>query len=284
MFGMKKTAIWSVVILCFLAISYPAQGCYWYFDKTAPVTELTLSVGQTFSIPYEIAVSAGYTTGICAPGSDCPHLSTCSGYIYDAFNNGLPAQIGTYSYTEGPRTLQSPREIRFDVCGEYQITNLASLKANPAWSTLLTDSLTITVHVPCEEGCTLTPGYWKTHSNHGPAPYDDAWALVLPAGADTPFFGVVGDPTWYDVLWTAPKRGNAYYILAHAYIAAKLNLLNGASSTDEVDDAIEYATIFFNTYGPTSILSKAVRNQAVSKASILDQYNNGYTGPGHCSE
>ena len=27
------------------------------------------------------------------------------------------------------------------------------------------------------QGCTLTQGYWKTHSENGPAPYDDNWAI-----------------------------------------------------------------------------------------------------------
>ena len=73
------------------------------------------------------------------------------------------------------------------------------------------------------EGCTLTPGYWKTHSKYGPAPYDATWAEI---GEDTPFFA--SGKTWYDALWTEPKGGEAYYILAHAYIAAALNFKNGA--------------------------------------------------------
>ena len=74
-------------------------------------------------------------------------------------------------------------------------------------------------------GCSLTPGYWKNHSQYGPAPYDATWAQV---GEDTIFF--LSNQTWYEVLWTAPKKGNAYYILAHAYIAAYLNELNGADT------------------------------------------------------
>jgi hypothetical protein len=52
--------------------------------------------------------------------------------------------------------------------------------------------------------------------------------------------------SWLEVLKTPPK-GNAYYILAHQYIAAKLNILNGTSST-EVDEAIAWAEGFFSTY------------------------------------
>ena len=135
------------------------------------------------------------------------------------------------------------------------------------------------VHVPCAGGCTLTPGYWKTHSRYGPAPYDETWALI---GEDTLFF--LSGQSWYQVLWTPPAGGNAYYILAQQYIAAKLNILNGAASTPAVDSAIAWATNFFNTYEPSSSLSRTVRNQAIPTASLLDRYNNGYIGPGHCSE
>jgi hypothetical protein len=131
--------------------------------------------------------------------------------------------------------------------------------------------------VPCP-GCTLTQGYWKTHSSYGPAPYDDAWALI---GEDTTFF--LSGKSYYQVLWT-PPAGKAYYVLAHQYIAAKLNILNGASSTPSVDAAIAWAESFFNTYTPSSALSRSMRNQVLSYATTLDQYNNGYLGPGHCSE
>jgi hypothetical protein len=97
--------------------------------------------------------------------------------------------------------------------------------------------LEIDINVPCGGGCTLTPGYWKTHSSYGPAPYDDTWAQI---GEDTIFF--LSGQSYYDVLWTNPE-GNAYYILAHAYIAAQLNLLNGASAPAEVDVALAMADV-----------------------------------------
>ncbi|MDX2136158.1 MAG: SdrD B-like domain-containing protein [Saprospiraceae bacterium] len=128
-------------------------------------------------------------------------------------------------------------------------------------------------------GCTLTQGYWKTHSKYGPAPYDPTWALQ---GEDTPFF--LSGKTWYEVLWTPPSGGNGYYILAHQYIAARLNFLNGASSTQQVTAAFNAATTLFNTYTPAqwSGLPKSVKDQFISLASTLDQYNNGIIGPGHC--
>ena len=129
-------------------------------------------------------------------------------------------------------------------------------------------------------GCTLTLGYWKTHSKYGPAPYDDLWALI---GEDTAFFS--SGKSWYQVLCTSPKGGNAYYTLAHQYIAATLNIVNGTSSPQRVNEALLWAEeSFFNTYTPSSQLKTKVRNQALGYADLLDEYNNGYIGPGHCSK
>ena len=138
--------------------------------------------------------------------------------------------------------------------------------------------VTVTCKPPPPDGCTLTQGYWKTHSKYGPAPYDATWALI---GEDTTFF--LSGKTWYQAINTSSAGGNAYYILAHQYIAARLNLLAGADSTPAVTAALASATAFFNTYTPTSVLSNSVRAAAIGWATTLDNYNNGRTGPGHCT-
>ena len=83
-------------------------------------------------------------------------------------------------------------------------------------------SVSVTCKAPPKPGCTLTQGYWKTHSKYGPAPYDATWALI---GEDTTFFS--SGKTWHQAIDTSSAGGNAYYILAHQYIAAKLNLAGG---------------------------------------------------------
>jgi hypothetical protein len=189
--------------------------------------------------------------------------------------------LGQVCADEAPRTFDYSMYVGYDECleeGAYEFVNTATGTTNDT-ETVISDSWTVLVEVPCEGGCTLTPGYWKTHSKYGPAPYDETWALL---GEDTAFF--LSGQSYYEVLWTNPSGGNAYYILAHPYIAAKLNLLNGAASTPEVAEALAFAEDFFSTYSPTQKLSKSVREQAIYYADILDQYNNGYLGPGHCSE
>ena len=127
-------------------------------------------------------------------------------------------------------------------------------------------------------GCTLTQGYWKTHSENGPAHPDENWGSLA---GDT-FFS--SSKTYYGVLWTAPSGGNVYYQLAHQYIAAKLNISSGAITTPAVDAAMTWAGLFFNSHPPSSSLSKADRNLVLSYAGILGNYNEGLIGPGHCLE
>ena len=133
-------------------------------------------------------------------------------------------------------------------------------------------------------GCTHTPGYWKTHSEFGPAPYDDTWAQ-LSNGASTTFY--LSGKTYYQVLWTSPA-GNAYYQLSFQYIAAGLNQLNGASVPAEVLAAYNSATTLFNTYTPANIAplkgNNPTRAQFINLAGILGDYNSGITGPGHCDD
>jgi hypothetical protein len=186
--------------------------------------------------------------------------------------NQLPKTF-TYSLTVGPYT----------TCGEYTYVNTASFVTNDS-GTNGSDSWTVNVDVPCANGCTLTLGYWKTHSEFGPAPYDDTWAQ-LPSGASTTFF--LSSQTWYQVFWTAPA-GNAYYNLAHQYMAAKLNMLNGASVPPEVQTAFDQATVLLGTYTPAQIAAlkatNSIRKQFIALAGTLASYNEGSIGPGHCNE
>lgn len=118
-------------------------------------------------------------------------------------------------------------------------------------------------------GCTRTPGYWKTH--------DFAYQ-------NDPFYS--SGLTYKEVLWTPSAGGNAYYILARAYIAAKINKDLGVCVPSEVHTAGSAAQELFKTYSPSEIgaLSggDALRQQFLSWATILDNYNNGCIGPGKC--
>jgi hypothetical protein len=200
-------------------------------------------------------------------------VDECIQVVDDQFGS-----LGKVCADQLPKTFTYDKTFKYDVCGEYQFVNIASFATNDTGSTG-SDSWTVDISVPCAGGCSLTPGYWKTHSEFGPAPYDNTWAQ-LPNGASTLFY--LSGKSYYQVLWT-PPQGNAYYILAHAFIAAKLNGLNGAD-TSAISSQLAWAEAFFTVKTPTTQLSKVQRLEVLTKATILDQYNNGYIGPGHCSE
>jgi len=116
-------------------------------------------------------------------------------------------------------------------------------------------------------GCTYTQGYYK---NKGSG--------LLPAGN---FF--LSGQTWLAVLETEPKGGNAYYILAHQYIAASMTA-KSASVPAAVATALASATTYFGKATPNdwSANGSYSKDQLTSWAGLLDSYNNGKIGPGHC--
>ena len=149
--------------------------------------------------------------------------------------------------------------------------------------------LDVTITQLCAvQGCTYTQGYWKTHVNYAPKPQfakkrDATWNLIDGGGAanENALFYLSGK-SYIAVMWTAPA-GNAYYILAHQFIAAKLNVLDGASGA-AVAAQIAQAEALFTLYGPTNAYWKNNKTSVTTLAGLLAAYNEGKTGPGHCSE
>jgi len=230
-------------------------------DRVNTVTVL-LDTGDELAATADIHFEAPVIVDDCVGVID-----TYAGALGVVCSSDVPATF-SYSRWVGP----------YDVCGDDSVDNVASFTASDSGATG-SDSWSVSVDVTCP-ACTLAHGYWKTHSSHGPAPCDDTWAQ-LPNGADTPFY--LSGQTYYEVLWT-PARGKVYYILAKAYIAAALNLMNSAASTPEVNETLVWATEFFKNETPSSKLPKPQRSEAATAAMILDYYNNGLIGPGRCSE
>ncbi len=231
---------------------------------------------------------------------DCVRVTDDAGTPGDTGDDIDLGSVCLGDLTEGSTTLTYTMEIGpYTECGEYQFVNTASFVTSdqdgeeddtgPA-------SYTVNVTVPCPQGCTLTQGYWRTHSIYGPAPYDNTWALLgdvdgdgsLEAENET-FFK--SGQSWFEVMWTSPQGGNAYYILAHQYIAAVLNGLNGAD-TGQVDDELSEAVALFEAYTPDDVAGlkgktgKELRGEFITLAGVLGSYNEGTLdgGPPHCDE
>ncbi|MEE9441510.1 MAG: SdrD B-like domain-containing protein [candidate division Zixibacteria bacterium] len=138
-----------------------------------------------------------------------------------------------------------------------------------------------------DPGCTYSKGYWKNHAGFGPQ--DDVLTQYLPIwlGSDDgdKSLAVTTDTIAVDVLiqhvYGAPKNGIAK--LYAQLLAAKLNIANGADDSDVADvisDTDEFLAMYdWNDWGD---LSKEDQQMVNDWKSILDDYNNGEIGPGHC--
>ena len=133
-------------------------------------------------------------------------------------------------------------------------------------------------------GCTYTWGYWKTHSRYGPAAHpDDTWNK-LSNGPNTLFFGTGHTYMW--ILNQSDAGGNAYMILAHQYIAAKLTSLM-TTNPSLPGDILAYMTeaegIFTSHTSMSIAKDDPARARAILIAGILDNFNKGcYSGWPHC--
>jgi hypothetical protein len=256
-----------------------------------------LASGGTLSCTYEAALagpSSGTnhvdvaTTGVVGGGAaDRPFDFTAAAVTErDAcvdVNDDHYGALGRTCRGTSPYTYHYTADVGpFADCGPRTFTNTASFAAVTTGATG-SDAWAIAVDVPCDVGCTLTQGYWKTHSTYGPAKHaDDAW-LLLSAGPDTTFFS--SGQTYIQVL--RQTSTNVYYTLARQYIAAQLNGLNGAS-LGSISATFDSATALLNAFTPADTVAwsakSSLRQQFLTYARALDDFNNGVTGPGHCSE
>lgn len=285
-------------------------------DGTARTNKATATLGGG-SFTTDL-VSVDFTKATIAEETDkCVSLSDNK---YSGVS--LPAEVCTntlaspYVYT---RTFGPYNDVA--LCNTtFKEENTAFVKKADDSDTVLDESTaTVWVKLACGGGddgggCTYTQGYWKTHAYginpeifNGPAPADKGWVtddpdpevVDTPTGSNTAFFSYkLPDPqnpaqlnpvSWYQVFWTAPQ-GNVYFNLAHQYMAAKLNILNGASKIQAVTDAIYSAEDLFIKAGTSASISKTDRPKAISAAATLGTYNVGgpdsvaQGNPPHCSE
>ncbi len=127
---------------------------------------------------------------------------------------------------------------------------------------------------PCID-CTRTQGYWKNH----PA----SWPVARLS---------VGDASYTRdalvALFETPPAGDASLTLVHQLVAARLNVLHGASE-DAVATTFVEADAWMAAHAdadgrlPYGIeAATAAEAQAVTLAGTLEAFNEGAIGPGHC--
>lgn len=125
---------------------------------------------------------------------------------------------------------------------------------------------------PEERGCSYTQGYWKNH-------HANARNLSQRIPWPIPENSLLCGQTWLNILKTPPQGGNAWYILAHQWIAAMLNVANGASSSS-IEEALEHGEALLSGCS----IAAEDRTEALAIAATLDAFNNGWIGPGHCDD
>jgi hypothetical protein len=208
--------------------------------------------------------------------------------------------LGEVCYDDGPTTF--PYSITFgpfeiEDCGiTFDFPNTAKLVTNDTLAEATADWL-VQFEILCA-GCTYTQGYWKNHdwdSNH----YDPlgAWSTLFSyeveiesvtyadsyflMGGQADFF--LSGKSWSEVFDTPPKGGNAYYILAHQWMAAYLNTKKAepAYMPSEVQDAWNEGLKFFILYGPDDDFED-MRDDLIGWAGTLAAFNEGDIGFGHC--
>ena len=133
---------------------------------------------------------------------------------------------------------------------------------------------------PPSTGCTFTQGYWKNHAGY--KKQADAWpAQSLTIG------GIVYTKAELVAIMQAPTAGNGIMSLVQQLIAAKLNILNGASDAGIAQAIIDADNMIDNAGGKiVPPYTSPFLDPSVTSAlnTALTNYNEGLTGPGHCAE
>lgn len=130
---------------------------------------------------------------------------------------------------------------------------------------------------PCPQagggGCAYTQGYWGSKPGViWPSPYSRTASFYL------------SGQTWQQVMDTPVNTAPGYYQLAHQFIAATLNVANGASVPTGISATLQLADEWLNNNYPSSCTAAGSCGQQRDWAKVLDQYNNGLYlgGPPHC--
>lgn len=237
-----------------------------------PQTARLCKIGPVGSYNFDLVFSDTYL-------SDVKSSSPVTVTVTDA---STPACVTVLTRVEGDNTSDPSATVAIteQTSPNYNLIAVADSGGSITQSSDL-NSRTVTLHINAfhsakatftneavvrSSGCTFTMGWYKNHTSQ--------W----PSGALTPTSVFDGGATLITILNTPPK-GSQYLILAHQYITAMLNIQGGASVPPAVQTALNTAAAYF-AGGGAGAGDPNVDITGVS--TILDNYNNGLVGPGHC--
>ncbi len=177
-------------------------------------------------------------------------------------------------------------------CEQYVLCNQVTLKMLDTCEERK-DCARISICVPCDcGGCTYTIGYWKNHDGTKKNQVDMITSLIEEAdgtiwlGASNGAKSVaVTDASQAGNLLSMENQeaSNGIVKLYAQLLAAKLNILNGACSC-AIHNTIAAADDFLSDHSASdwSCLTMEDQQVVLDWKTILDDYNNGVIGPGHC--
>lgn len=129
---------------------------------------------------------------------------------------------------------------------------------------------------PDGDDCTLTQGYWKNHESDWPVTSLDLGGVTYDQAELLTFLG---------------NGEDASLILAQQFIAALLNVANGAVPAADVSDALADADDWMADYADADgrlaygvAPSSAEGQIAVALSEVLDEFNNGLYDTPHCDD
>jgi hypothetical protein len=222
---------------------YLANGSQWYNAPNEFMSEAVFMGAPTLN-----TWNGQLTTFCLEPNADA---AVEIGDLYD--------ETGLTTSTSAVLELKAETQYVFRAC-----VNGDGAADESEWSET-TDVLTAR-----NRNCTNTQGYWKNHPQVWPPLESMMLGNVLYTKAQ--LLAILNEPA----------RGNGLIITAHQLIAVELNIAQGADPT-EVEDyrAQAHALIGYSIIPP--IGGDYVHPRDASPiAQVIDDYNNGLIGPGHC--
>ena len=262
--------------------STPTVSC---FSSTPSSITVQVQAGAT-GAPAGFSIQWMKTTDLQALGGVWPAdgfckssfsgVPSCSNYNLAPYST-ITIQIGDNLFDACGASSENCAQIPLDCATQYSFrafahaTSVANRSAFSATTTCTTESCT------SDGGCTYTQGFWATH---GPIPVGNNENLWPVTSLD------VGSVTYTDLqllsIFNTPAQGNGLLTLAHQLIAAKLNVANGADSTD-IAQVISDADALIGSLVVPPIGGGFLAPGATSTlVQALADYNEGVTGPGHC--
>jgi hypothetical protein len=228
----------------------------------------------------EIAVwneGAVNTVGLAI--QDCIQNKTGSGQFQNAYCGPVDVSAHTVilaATTSGTATLFAYSFNAAPLAGDIRnvanvtITNHSGQPAGTPFGPSPKSTWTGGTPQACASGdqCTYSQGYWKTHPDDWPDGY-------LPTDS---FF--LSGQTWQYYL--DHPGGNGYNILATQYIGAVLNKANGSSVPASIQTILDQASAWFSLNGSGACSAAGSCGTQKDWAKILESYNLGCVGPGHC--